>query len=136
MNTTFESAVQTIPYSGELVYELLSDFNNFGNVVQNERITDWRSTADTCYFKVEGMGEVGLRIVERNPFQTIKYTAEGKTPFNFYLWVQLNETESLGAELKLTIKADMNPMIKMVAGGPVQKFLDTLAETIARHRYL
>lgn len=135
MNTTFESSVKSVAYAPESIYNLLRDFNNFSDVIQNEKVKDWQSTTDTCRFTVEGVGEVGLRIVEREPFTTIKYTADGKTPFNFYLWVQIKEVAAQDSRIKLTIKADMNPMLKMVASQPIQKFLDMLAEAIAGHKF-
>ena len=66
----------------------------------------------------------------------IKYTAEGKTPFNFFLWIQLKEVAEDDTRVKLTIKADMNPMIKMMASKPIKKFLGVLVEAIANHQYL
>lgn len=135
MNTTFESSVKSVSYPPESIYNLLCDFNNFSDVIQNQKVKDWESTTDTCRFKVEGVGEVGLRIIDREPFTTIKYTADGKTPFNFYLWVQIKEVAGSDSRIKLTIKADMNPMMKMVASQPIQKFLDMLADAIAGHKF-
>lgn len=135
MNTTFESSVKSVSYAPESIYNLLCDFNNFSDVIQNQKVKDWESTTDTCRFKVEGVGEVGLRIIDREPFSTIKYTADGKTPFNFYLWVQIKEVAGNDSRIKLTIKADMNPMMKMVASQPIQKFLDMLADAIAGHKF-
>jgi hypothetical protein len=136
MNTSFESAIKQVGYPAEAIYSLLSDFNNFEDVVHNERIKNWQSTSDTCRFSIDGVGDMGLRIVEREPFSTLKYTADGKTPFNFYLWVQIKEVATGDSRIKLTIKADMNPMMKMVASQPIQKFIDMLADTIARHQYV
>lgn len=135
MNTTFESSVKSVPFSPEAIYNLLCDFNNFSDVIQTKKVKDWSSTTDTCRFNVDGVGEVGLRIIDREPFSTIKYTADGKTPFNFYLWVQIKEVAADDSRIKLTIKADMNPMMKMVASQPIQKFLDTLADAISGHNF-
>ncbi|MBN2744064.1 MAG: SRPBCC family protein [Marinilabiliaceae bacterium] len=135
MNSTFESSVKSVSYAPESIYNLLCDFNNFSDVIQNDKVKDWQSTTDTCRFKVEGVGEVGLRIIDREPFSTIKYTADGKTPFNFYLWVQIKAVADDDSRIKLTIKADMNPMMKMVASQPIQKFLDMLADAIAGHKF-
>ncbi len=136
MNTTFESAIKEVPYPAEAVYSLLCDFTNFGEVMQNDRIKNWQSTADTCRFTIEGVGDLGLKIVDREPFSTIKYTADGKTPFNFYLWVQIKEVAQGDSRIKLTIKADMNPMMKMIASQPIQKFLDMVADAISRHQFV
>jgi carbon monoxide dehydrogenase subunit G len=133
--TKFESEVKAVPYPGEKIFNFLSDFDNFGEVVPQDKIKNWQSFGDHCTFELDMVGEVGLRIVETTPPSTIKYEAEGNTPVNFFLWVQIKEVEDGDSRIKLTIKADMNPMIKMVASGPVKKFLEVLADGIASHKY-
>ena len=133
--TTFESSVKKIASPQERIYSFLSDFDRFGEVVPKDKISNWQSDGDSCRFTVEPLGEVGLRIVEKEPVNTIKFTGEGKVPFNFFLWIQLKEVSENDTRLKLTIKADMNPMVKMMASKPVKKFLETLADGIAAHQY-
>jgi len=133
--TKFESEVKAVPYPGEKIFNFLSDFDNFGEVLPQDKIKNWQSFGDHCTFELDMVGEVGLRIVEITPPSTIKYEAEGNTPVNFFLWVQIKEVEDGDSRIKLTIKADMNPMIKMVASGPVKKFLEVLADGIASHKY-
>ncbi len=133
--TTFESSVKKIASPQERIYNFLSDFNHFGEVIPKDKITNWQSDGDSCRFTVDPLGEVGLRIVEKEASKTIKFTGEGKVPFNFFLWIQLKEAGENDTRMKLTIKADMNPMVKMMASNPVKKFLETLADGIAAHQY-
>lgn len=133
--TQFESAIKSIPHPSGVVFDFLSDFNNFEHLIPRDKITDWQSTGDTCRFKVQGIGELGLKIIEKTPGSTIKYTADGKTPFNFFLWVQLKEVESNDSRLKLTLRADLNPMLKMIVSEPAKKFLEVLANAIAAYPY-
>ncbi len=133
--TTFESAIKKSTYPAETIFSFLADFDHFGEVIPQDKITNWQSNGDSCRFTIDPVGEVGLRIVEKEEYKTIKYTAEGKTPFNFFLWIQLKEVAEGDTRIKLTIKADMNPMIKMVASKPVNKFLDVLSDGIANHQY-
>jgi len=133
--TTFESTVKKIESPQERIYSFLSDFDHFGEVIPKDKISNWQSNGDSCRFTVDPLGEVGLRIVEKEPSKTIKFTAEGKVPFNFFLWIQLKEVAENDTRMKLTIHADMNPMVKMMASKPVKKFLEALAEGIAAHKY-
>jgi len=133
--TTFESSVKKIESPQERIYSFLSDFDHFGEVIPKDKISNWQSNGESCRFTVDPLGEVGLRIVEKEPSATIKFTAEGKVPFNFFLWIQLKEVAENDTRMKLTIKADMNPMVKMMASKPVKKFLETLADGIAAHKY-
>ena len=133
--TKFESEIKVVPHPAEKIFTFLSDFDNFGEVVPKDKIKNWQSFGDHCTFEVDMVGEVGLRIVDKNPHDTIKYEAEGNTPVNFFLWVQIKEAAPGDSRIKLTIKADMNPMIKMVASGPITKFLKVLADGIASYDY-
>lgn len=133
--TKFESDIKKAAYPAETIFNFLADFDHFGDVIPKDKISNWQSEGDSCRFTIDPVGEVGLRIIEKEEFSTIKYTAEGKTPFNFFLWIQLKEVAADDTRVKLTIKADMNPMIKMMASKPVKKFLDVLSEGIANHKY-
>lgn len=133
--TTFESDVKKATYPAETMFNFLSDFDHFGEVIPKDKISNWQSFGDSCRFNIDPVGEVGLRIVEKEMPKVIKYTAEGKTPFNFFLWIQLKEVAENDTRVKLTIKADMNPMIKMMASKPIKKFLEVLSDAIANHKY-
>ncbi|TRX71057.1 SRPBCC family protein [Carboxylicivirga sp. M1479] len=133
--TTFESNIKKAAYSAETMFNFLADFDHFGEVIPKDKINNWQSFGDSCRFSIDPVGEVGLRIVEKETPKVIKFTAEGKTPFNFFLWIQLKELQADETAVKLTIKAEMNPMIKMMASKPVKKFLEVLSEAIANHKY-
>ena len=134
--TTFEGPVKAIPHGSEVVFGFLSDFNNFEALLPPEKVTNWESDGDSCRFAVEGIGELGLRIIEKEPYKTIKFSADGKTPFDFFLWVQLKEVNQGDTRVKLTIKAELNPMLKMVVTGPVNKFLTVVTDGIAAYPYI
>lgn len=131
----FESPVKSIPHSSDVVFEFLSSFDHFEDLLPRDKISNWVSTGDTCRFNVQGIGELGLKIIEKNPTQTIKYTADGKTPFNFFLWVQLKDVAENDCRLKITIRAELNPMLELIVSEPVKKFLEVLANAIARYPY-
>lgn len=133
--TSYESEIKTIPHPAAKVYGFLADFDNFGSLIPSDKIRNWQSFGDSCRFEVEGLGEAGLRILSKEPAQQIKYTADGNVPFNFYLWVDITSLDDNQCSLKLTLEADLNPMMKMMAEGPLQKFLGMLADGIATHSY-
>ncbi|MCQ2204719.1 MAG: SRPBCC family protein [Bacteroidales bacterium] len=135
METTYESAIKVVTNNVGVIYGKLSDFRNFSAVLPQDKLKNWECTADTCRFTVDGMGEMGLRIIDRQENSVVKYTADGATRFNFNLWVQMKEVEPYSSRIKVTMKADLNPMIKMMVGSHLQKFVDMLAEAISRHPY-
>lgn len=132
METKIESKVGKIVGSSERVYNFLSNFNNFKHLVPPDKIKNWESSEDRCHFTVDGLGEAGLRIIEKEPYSLIKITGEEGSKFDFYFWIQLKEVESNDTRIKLTIKAELNPMVKMMATKPLQKFVDTLVEQLEK----
>jgi carbon monoxide dehydrogenase subunit G len=132
METTFESRVGTIHSSDEKIYNFLGNFNNFKNFIPADKVDKFESSEDHCRFSVSGVGEIGLRIVEREPFKTIKTTGEGMANQKFFLWVQLKQNAENDTKIKLTLKADLNPMIKMMASKPLQDFLNKLVDAMEK----
>lgn len=132
METKFESKVGKLNTNEERVYSFLGNFNNFKQFIPADKLSDFESSEDHCKFSVAGVGQVGLRIVEREPNKTIKVAGEGMGNQQFNLWIQLKEMAADDTRIKLTFKADMNPMIKMMASKPLQNFLDKLVETIEK----
>ncbi|GAF01659.1 hypothetical protein [Saccharicrinis fermentans] len=133
--TKFESEIKKALYSQEKIFSFISNFNNFKDLIPQDKIKDWQSTEDTCRFKVDGIGEAGLKIVDKEPVKTVKYSTDGKVPFNFYLWVQLKQVAENDTRIKLTLKADLNAMMKMMVGKHVDKFLNMLGDAIASYDY-
>ncbi|WP_291860207.1 SRPBCC family protein [Marinilabilia sp.] len=133
--TRFESQIKTIQHPASVVYDKLSNFDNFSAVLPADKIKNWESDGDSCRFEVDGVGPVGLKIVEREDHKTIKYSSDGKVPFNFFLWIQLKEVKEGESKLKITLDAHLNPMIKLVAKGPLEKFIGILADGIAGYNY-
>ena len=83
--TTFESNIKKSAHSSETIFNFLSNFDHFAEVIPQDKIKNWQSFGDSCRFTIDPVGEVGLRIVDKEAPKTLKYTGEGKTPFNFFL---------------------------------------------------
>ena len=136
MEVKFESAIKVAQANADAIYTCLADFRNLSAIIPPDKIKDWTATADTCRFSVDSIGQAGLRIADRDAYKhTVKYMADGNTRFNFYLWVQTKEVAPYDSRVKVTLKAEMNPMMKMMVSGHIQKFVDMLADAIAMHHY-
>jgi carbon monoxide dehydrogenase subunit G len=130
METKIESKIGTIKASEERVYNFISNFNNFKQFIPADKVQDFQSTEDSCKFSVPNMGQVGLRIIEKEPYKTIKITGDGMANQQFMFWVQLIQIEEFDTRIKLTIKAELNPMLKMMVAKPLQSFLDKLVDAM------
>jgi len=133
--TRFESDIKTVNQPSSEIYAVLSDFDNFDVLLPADKIKNWKSSGDSCRFEVIGIGQVGLKIVDKEQYKTIKYTADGSVPFHFFLWIQLKQIDTSTTKIKVTLDAELNPMLKMVASGPLKKFVGLLADSVSSHSY-
>lgn len=130
-----ESRIGTIKESAEKIYKFLSDFNNFRNVIPEEHVKNWESTDDTCKFDVEGIGSVGLKIVEKEPDKLIKMSGDGDKPVPFTVWIQIKEVAEKDSRIKVTAEVQINPLMASMLKGPLQKFVDTLVSQAENIKY-
>lgn len=135
METKYESAIKVVNNNVGVIYQRLSNFQNLSTMLPPDNMQNWEATADTCRFTAPQIGEIGLRIIDRQENACIKYTVDGQTRFNFNIWVQMKEVEPYSSRIKVTMKADLNPMLKMMVGSHLQKFVDMIATAISTYNY-
>ncbi len=131
--TKIESAIKKINAGRKPVYWFLSDVENLNSLVPEGKVTNFSADTDSCKFSVDGLGEVGLRVVSKDPENTIKFESEGSVPFRFKLWIQLKDTGNSETAMKLTIAAELNSMMKMVAEKPLKNGLEVIASQLSDH---
>ena len=135
--TTFESAIKKAECNDTEIFGMLSDLNNIEKIkdkIPQDKIKDLEFDTDSCRFTVDLVGQISLRIVERDPFKTIKFAAD-HSPVDFNLWIQLKQVEENDTRIKVTVKADLNPMMKMLAAKPMETFVDKLVEILSQLPY-
>ncbi len=131
--TTFESSVKTVKVARKPVYGFLADIRNFGSLVPEGKVSNFEAESDNCRFTIDGLGEVGVRQVTTRPDDTIIFESEGSTPFRFDLSIDLEETGDEDTKLKLTLRAELNMMMKMMASKPLEEGLEMVASELANH---
>lgn len=134
--TEFTSDIQQIPYSAERVFIKLSDLNNLESVkpLLESKVKDFSFDKDSCQFRVDPVGMVGLSIVEREPFKTIKLKSD-KSPIEFFGWIQLKEMASDDTRLKLTFRADIPIFLKSMISKKLEEGINTMAAMLATLPY-
>lgn len=132
--TTYESNVKTISSNEEVVFGLLSDLTNlekFKNIPDAPKeLQDAEFDVDSCHINVSGFGKVGFRIIEREPNKTIKFEAEN-IPMKINAWIQLKQVAENDTRMKLTVKADLPTMVKMMVDKKLKEGINTVADVIA-----
>lgn len=129
--TEFESKIVSIQRTPQDIFKVISDFRLFTPFIPQDKLEGWEAEEDCCRFNVKGIGQMGLKIVEKDPYKTVKITGDGKLPFEFFLWVQLKEAAPYDTRMKLTLKADLNVMFKMMLKKQLEEGINMLAEQIA-----
>jgi len=133
--TTYESDIKTISSNEEVVFGILSDLNNLKNIIQEtplaEKVKDLQFQTDSCSFQVEGLGKMGFRIIEREPFKTIKLCSE-HAPVEINVWIQLVKRDENDTRMKLTLKADLPVMIKMMIDKKLKEGINLIADVLAK----
>ena len=135
--TKFESTEKVIPYSQERVYEKLSDLSNLEALkdrLPEDKVKDISFDSDTLSFSVAPVGQLTLKIVEREPSKCIKFeTTNSPLPFN--LWIQLVATTDEECKLKATIGMELNPFMKAMVQKPLQEGLEKMVDMLAMIQY-
>ncbi len=120
--TVFESKAVISRPAGE-VWSFLSDINNHEQLMP-ENVSNWSSTRDEARFSIQNMGKLALKVSNRIEPTTIIIVPAEKVPFGVELrWVLSDNADSTTTAV-LTISADLNMMMKMLASGPLQKLTD------------
>src|SRR6185295_12046690 len=126
-STKIESDIVQIDNSAENVFNYLSNFNNFQKLMP-EQVSNWQSTPDECTFTINGMATIGMKIIDKSPFNKISISSNGKVPFDFSLFVLLADKGSNSSTGQLLFESDLNPMLKMMVVKPLTNFFNILAQ--------
>ena len=108
--------------------------NGIRKMILGKKVKDITVTADTCSFNVENFGQMGFKIIEREPHKTIKFTGDA-TPVEVYLWIQLVEKEAYNTKMKVTLKADVPFMLKMMVGSKLKDGVNQIATILSKIPY-
>lgn len=131
----YESKITSSASSAQDIYRVMSNLTNIEkvkNLIPQDKVKEVIAEEDNVRFKIDGIGQrIGIRIEDRIENDTIKYGLDN-IPMEGHCWIQLKEVAPGDTRIKLTIKADMPAMIKMMVGSKLQQGLDQAAEMLAQ----
>ena len=134
----YESKITSAACSAAQVYRVLSNMENLNRVkdmIPKDKIQEMEIEPDRVRLKVDGLAQkITIAIVDRIENDTIKFGAEG-IPMQANFWIQMKEVSPIDTRLKLTIKADIPFMFKMMLEKKLQTGLDQAAEMLAQFPY-
>lgn len=135
--TRFESSIKQIPYTQQSVYDMLSNMENIEKVmdrVPQDKIKDITFDRDTVSVSVAPVGNIKLRVCEREEPKCIKFqTMESPVPFT--VWIQMLPVTNTTSKMKVTAEADLNPFIKAMVEGKLKDGVEQIANGLAQIRF-
>ena len=134
----YESKITSAPCTAEQIYRVLSNMQNLERVkdlIPKDKIQEMEIEPDRVRLKVDGLAQkITIAIVDRIENDTVKFGAEG-IPMDANFWIQMKEVSPTDTRLKLTVKADIPFMFKMMVDKKLQQGLDQAAEMLAQFPY-
>ncbi|MBQ8737267.1 MAG: SRPBCC family protein [Bacteroidaceae bacterium] len=153
----YESGVKLVGYPQANVFDKLADLNNLSSI--REKINDpvaqdklkgqipedkfeqvkkqlesMTFDADSASVNVAPIGNVSIRIVEREPDKCIKFESVN-SPIPFKMWIQILPTTELTSKMRLTVDASLNMFIKGMVEKPLKEGIEKLADVLAAIPY-
>ena len=131
--TKFESSVKQIPYPIEDVYRNISDLSNLERVrdrVPQEKLKSFSFDQDSVSINVDPVGDLRLRIIEREENKCVKFEAE-QSPLPFNLWIQVLPVSDTESKMKITVAADIPFRLKGMVSGPLQDGVEKIADALS-----
>ena len=143
--TKFESSIKQIPHSQKSVYAMLSDLSNIQRLKDHlpeeatdndemnkvkDKLKNLSFDQDSLSINVDPIGQVSMRIIERDEPKMIKLESE-KSPFAFKFWIQILPETEASSKMKLTIEADIPFFAKSMVAKPLQEGIEKIADALA-----
>lgn len=136
--TKYESKIGQIPYNDQVVFAVLSNLENlnrFGDLIPKDKIKHLEITTDYIRMQVDGLAQkFTIRIVEKEDNKTIKFGVEN-LPMDANMWIQLKQVAEQDTRIKLTIKADVPMMFRMMFEKKLQQGLDQAVDMLCQVPY-
>lgn len=151
----FESEVKIIPQAQSILYSRFADLNNFASIkeamnnpdvqqrlseqVPADKLDEVKKYAEGLSFETDAihisspLGQITLRVVERDEPKCIKFASEG-SPVQLYVWIQLLPHGDYESKLRVTVGAEVNFFMKGMVAKPLQQAADGLANMLCAVR--
>ena len=126
-----ESQKVSVQKSAEYLFNELSQVKNFEKLMP-DNIAKFEVIDENCFeFGLKGMPEIKLVKKEAVPNSKIVLgAASSKLPFT--LTANLDVISADSTDVQLFFEGEFNAMMAMMIKGPISKFIETLADNMAK----
>lgn len=116
------------------VFAFITDLRNFGRFVNESSISNWYAEKETCSFSVSMLGTVSVRLIEKENNSRVIYQGDALSKNDFSINVDISGDPAEQAEVNLSLSANLNPVMKMMADKPIRQFMEMLIQEIENFR--
>jgi hypothetical protein len=122
----FESRKGDLKCTSGEVFGFVTDIRNFEQFIPRGAINKWQAEKESCTFSVSMVGTVTLRLIAKEPFTKVIFDGDALKKNDFILTLNILDGVNSNAEVKVSLDAELNPMLKMMAEKPIIQFLELL----------
>jgi hypothetical protein len=126
--SNFESRKGKIASSAEEIFSFVTDLRNFAQFAPEGTITNWTAEKEICSFSVSMLGTVGFKIKEKVAFSRVIYEGDALKKNDFMITLSIFESSTDLSVVIISLNADLNPMMKMMAASPINQFLEMIVK--------
>lgn len=133
----YESSTKHIPYPQEKVYAKLEDLNNLEGLKEKlpeDKVKDLTYSRDEATVNVPPLGNITIRVVEREEPKCIKLEAAG-SPIPVNMWIQIIPDGEEASKMRVVAKAEINFMLRSMIEKPLKDGLEKIADALSMIRY-
>ena len=133
----YESSVKNIPFPQARVYAKLEDLNNLESLkdkLPEDKVKDLTYSRDEATVNVPPMGNVTIKVVEREEPKCIKLEAVG-SPIPINMWIQIIPDGEEASKMRVVAKAEVNFMLRAMIDKPLKNGVEKIAEALSLITY-
>ena len=133
----YESSVKCIPHPQERGYAKLEDLNNIEGIkdkLPQDKVKDLTYSRDEASVNVPPIGNVTLRVIDREEPKCIKLEMAG-SPIPVFIWIQIIPDGDSASKMRVVAKAEINFMLKAMIEKPLKEGLEKIAEALSLITY-
>jgi hypothetical protein len=130
----FQSHKVELPVPVEKSYLFLYDLNNLHQLMP-EQVINWQSTEDSCSFDIKGMAHISMKRGETIPNKLVRIISMPENPIDLEIRGNLEKQSASQTTLWIELTADLSPMLKLLASGPMQNLVNIMADRLKEARF-
>ena len=133
----YESSVKNIPFPQARVYAKLEDLNNLETLkdkLPEDKVKDLTYSRDEATVNVPPMGNVTIKVVEREEPKCIKLEAVG-SPIPINMWIQIIPDGEEASKMRVVAKAEVKFMLRAMIDKPLKNGVEKIAEALSLITY-